>query len=354
VEKLIRIGMDTSKSVFQLHGVDSAEQPVLKKKLRRSQVLAFFEKLEPTMVGLEACGASHHWARGLKALGHDAVLIPPQHVRPYVLRGKNDTRDAEAICEAMSRPVVRKRFVPMKTVDQQALGMIVKTRAKLIARRTQLANTIRGHAAEFGRIAPKGLCHIRPLLGDIVESDAVPQEAKEIFGLLREEYEQVGLHLQKVEKALMGFHRQSELSQRLAEVPGIGPIGATLLAAKVTNPKGFRSARDFSAWIGLTPKDHSTAGKLRHGGITRAGDEALRCVLVQGATAVIQHLKRGNTRNVSPWLMALIQRKPEKLVAVALASKTARIAWKLMVSGERYNPNKTRAPRGREEIREAA
>jgi transposase len=347
MEKLIRIGVDTSKSVFQLHGVNAAEQPILKKRLRRAQLLSWFSKLEPTTVGLEACGASHHWARELEALGHEVVLIPPQHSKPYVARGKNDGADAEAVCEAMSRPKVQKRFVPVKTVEQQGLLMVVKTRQNLIARRTQLSNTIRGHAAEFGLVAPKGLAHIEPLLAQIADSACVPVEAKPMFDLLKGQYVQVQLHLRQAEKTLMGFHRASELSRRLAETPAIGPIGATVLAAKVTHPRAFRSGRDFAAWIGLTPKDHSTAGKLRHDGITRAGDEAIRSILVQGATAVIQHIKRGKTRNASPWLTELLKRKPEKLVAVALANKTARIAWKLMVSGERYNPKKAQVFKSR-------
>jgi len=337
--KIIRIGVDTSKSVFQLHGVDEKEAWVLRRKLRRSQMLEFFAKLEPTQVGLEACGASHHWARALEALCHEVVLIPPQHCKPYVSRGKNDKADAEAICEAMSRPKVAKRFVPVKTVAQQALTMVVKTRQKLIARRTQLSNTIRGHAAEFGLVAAKGLCRIAALLAQVQESE-IPEQAKQMFDLLKAQYVEVEMHLHQAEKTLMSFHRQNELSRRLAEVPGIGPIGATLLVAKVADPKAYKSGRDFSAWLGLTPKDHSTAGKLRLGGITRAGDEAIRSVLVQGATAVIQQVKRGHPRNASPWLSGLMARKPEKLVAVALASKTARIAWKLMVSGERYNPRK--------------
>jgi transposase len=340
MEKLIRIGIDTSKSVFQLHGVNAAEQAVVRKKLRRAQLAGWLARQEPTLVGLEACGASHHWARALAALGHEVVLIPPQHCKPYVSRGKNDKADAEAICEAMSRPKVARRFVPVKSVEQQALLMMVTTRQKLIARRTQLSNTIRGHAAEFGFVAPKGLRRIAALLGQVRESE-IPDVAKQMFGLLKAEYVQVEAHLRQAERALMSFHRQNELSRRLAEVPGIGPIGATLLVAKVANPKAYKTGRDFSAWAGLTPRDHSTAGKLRLGGITRAGDEAIRSVLVQGATTVIQHVKRGHPRNASPWLSGLVARKPAKLAAVALANKSARIAWKLMVSGERYNPRKT-------------
>jgi transposase len=332
--KIIRIGMDTSKSVFVLHGVDAAEQPVLRRKLRRQQVVAFFEKLEPTRIGIEACGAAHYWARGLKALGHEVVLLPPQYVKPYVKRNKNDAADAEAICEAMSRPTMR--FVPVKTPEQQAELMLAGTRAALIRRRTQLTNTIRGYAAEFGLTAAKGLAKIEPLLVRIAAA-ALPELAQELFTAYGREYAQLKVQIQKIETKLMGWHKHNELSRRLVEVPTIGPIGSSLLAMKVTDPHAFRSGRDFSAWIGLTPKDHSTAGKTRLGVISRAGDEALRSILVVGATAVIQQARRGRG-HPSPWLVELLKRKPPKLAAVALANKTARVAWKLMVSGERYDP----------------
>jgi len=333
MEKVIRIGMDTSKSVFQLHGVNESERPVLRKRLRRHQVLAFFATLESTEVGLEACGGAHHWARELRALGHRVVLVPAQYAKIYVKRGKNDAADAEAICEAMSRPSMR--FVPVKSVEQQAAQILIGTRESLVRRRTQLSNRIRGHAAEFGLIAAKGLGRIEPLLARIAMDAKVPALAKEMFALLARDYAELDSRLAEVEARLMAWHRENELSRRLAEVPCIGPIGATAMAIKVTHPKGFRCGRDFAAWIGLTPKDHSTAGKLRLGVITRAGDEMLRSVLVAGATAVIQQVRRGRGRP-SPWLAALLQRKPPKLAAVALANKTARIAWKLMVSGERY------------------
>ena len=334
MEKLSRIGMDTSKSVFQLHGVDATEQPVLRKKLRRHQVLAFFAKLPPTRIGMEACGAAHYWARELTALGHAVVLVPPQHVKRYVLRGKNDAADAEAICEAMSRP--RIRLVPVKTVEQQAAQMLIGMRDRLIRRRTQLTNSIRGYAAEFGLIAAKGIDKIEPLLVRI-QNEALPELAKELFAAHGKEYTQLEREIEKIEARLMAWHRQNELSRRLAELPSIGPIGGSLLAIKVTDAKAFRSGRDFAAWIGLTPKDHSTANKQRLGGITRAGDEALRSVLVVGATAVIQQVQRGRGYR-SPWLIELLKRKPPKVAAVALANKMARVAWKLMVSGERYNP----------------
>jgi transposase len=327
--------MDTSKSVFQLHGVDGEERCVLRKKLRRGQVLGFFAGLSPVRLGIEACGAAHHWARALQALGHDVVLLPPHYVKPYVKRGKNDAADAEAICEAMSRPSMR--FVPVKSAEQQAGLMLVGTRESLVRRRTQLANTIRGYAAEFGLIAAKGLCRIEPLLGRIAQDERCPALAKELFAAYGEDYAQLQARIAGIEGKLMALHRANAMSRRLVRVPTIGPIGATLLALKLGDPKAFRSGRDFAAWLGLTPKNHSTAGKTRLGVITRAGDERLRSVLVVGATAVIQQVKRGRGRP-SPWLVDLLKRKPAKLAAVALANKTARIAWKLMVSGERYAP----------------
>jgi transposase len=334
VSEIIRVGVDTSKSVFQLHGIDACEGVVLRKKLRRGQVLGFFQKLPPTRVGLEACGGAHHWAREIGALGHAVALLPPQLVKPYVPRNKNDAADAAGICEAMSRP--RMRFVPVKTAEQQAALMLVGVREQLIARRTQLSNMIRGHAAEFGLVAAKGLDKIAPLLVRIAAEATLPELAKEMFGTLGADYAELELRLSRIEGRLQAWQRQDETSRRLLEVPGVGPIGAALLVMKTPNPHAFRSGRDFAAWLGLTPKDHSTAGKQRLGVITRAGDEALRRTLVVGATAVIQQIKRGRGR-ASPWLMALIARKPAKLAAVALANKTARIAWKLMLSGERYD-----------------
>jgi len=341
VTKIIRIGVDTSKSVFVLHGVDSAERPVLRKTLRRRQFLEFFAKLEPTKVGLEACGAAHHWARELQKLGHEVVLLPPQYVKPYVKRNKNDAADAEAICEAMSRPTMR--FVPVKTAGQQAALMLVGTREALIRRRTQLTNTIRGYAAEFGLTAAKGLDKIEPLLVRIAADDSLPELAQELFAEYGQEYARLQRQLQKIEAKQLAWHKGHEASRRIAEVPAVGPIGASLTVMKVPDPKAFRCGRDFAAWIGLTPKDHSTAGKTRLGVITRAGDETLRSVLVAGATSLIQQVRKGRG-HPSPWLLQLVRRKPPKLAAVALANKNARIIWKLLVSGERYNP--TRISRG--------
>jgi transposase len=336
MNEIIRIGVDTSKSVFQLHGVDAAEKPVLRKRLRRRDVLAFFARLEPTRIGIEACGGAHYWGRELTALRHEVVLLPPQYAKQYLMRGKNDAADAETICEAMSRP--RMRFVPIKAAEQQAAQMLMGLRDRLVRCRTQLTNAIRGHAAEFGVVAAKGLSNIETLLARLASDPIVPELAKELFAIHGEEYARLKLQIRQIEAKVMAWHRHSELSRRLAEVPTIGPIGACLLVIKVTDPHAFRSGRDFAAWMGLTPKDHSTAGKQRLGVITRAGDETLRRVFVVGATAVIQQVCKAKG-HPSPWLAELVRRKPPKLAAVALANKTARIAWKLMVSGERYNPN---------------
>lgn len=335
MKQISRIGMDTSKRVFQLHGVDASEQVVIRKTLRRREVEAFFAELPPTVIGMEACGGAHHWARVLQGLGHAVKLLPPQYVKPYVKRGKNDAVDAEAVCEAMSRPTMR--FVPVKTAEQQAAQMLASSRDRLVRRRTRLSNAIRGHAAEFGLVTAKGVDKIEPLLARLQTEATLPDLARVLFASLAKEYAQVQAELTKMEARLMAWHRKNEASRRLAQVPGIGPIGATLLVLKAPDPHSFPSGRHFAAWIGLTPRDHSTAGKTRLGVITRAGDEALRSVLVVGATAVIQQVRRGRG-SPSPWLVGLLKRKEPKEAAVALANKMARIAWKLMVSGQAYDP----------------
>jgi transposase len=314
--------------------VDAAEQPVLRKRLGRKQMLEFFAKLAPTKVGMEACGAAHYWARELIKLGHDVKLLAPQHVKPYVKRNKNDGRDAEGLCEAMSRPTMR--FVPVKSTEQQAALMLAGVREQMVARRTQLSNMIRGYAAEFGITAAKGLDKIEPLLTQIANDESVPASARELFVLQGREYGQLQGELKGIEARLKAWHRANPDSRRLAEIPGIGPVGAPELVMKTPDPHAFTSARHFAAWIGLTPKDHSTAGKTRLGKITRAGDERLRSILVAGATAVIKQARRGRG-HPSPWLVALLKRKPPKLAAVALANKNARIAWKLMMTGQSYD-----------------
>jgi transposase len=302
--------MDTSKRFFQLHGVDAAERPVLRRKLSRKQMIAFFEKLPPTVVGIEACGASHHWGRVLSELGHEMKLMPTQLVKPYVGRNKNDARDAEGLCEAMSRP--KMRFVRVKTAEEQAALMLASIRDRLVRNRTQLGNSIRGHAAEFGLIAPKGCDKIEELLLRTQTTESLPALARELFADLAKEYAQLEARLAEIDAKLMAWHRSNEMSRRLVEIPGVGPIGASLAVMKVQDPKAFRCGCDYAAWLGLTPKDHSTAGKQRLGVITRAGDEELRRMLVLGATAVIRQLRLGSDK-ASPWLKALVKRKAPKL-----------------------------------------
>ena len=334
MEQIIRIGMDTSKHIFQLHGVDAAEKPVLRKRLGRKAMVDFFTKLAPAVIGIEACGASHQWARVLAPLGHQVKLIAPQHVKPYVKRNKNDGRDAEALCEAMSRPTMQ--FVPVKTAEQQAALMLAGIREQMVARRTQVSNMIRGHAAEFGITAPQGLNQVVPLLARLAQDESVPELARDLFALQGRDYAQLQVELKAIEVRLRAWHRANADSRRLAQIPGVGPIGATALVMKMPDPHAFPSGRHFAAWLGLTPKDHSTAGKTRLGKITRAGDEMLRSVLVAGATAVIQQARRVRGRP-SRWLLELLKRKPPKLAAVALANKIARIAWRLMTTGESYD-----------------
>ena len=331
---IIRIGMDTSKHVFQLHGVNAAEKPVLRKTLRRKEMIAFFAKLPSTKVAIEACGASHNWGRLLTSFGHEVQLIPPAYIKPYIKRGKNDAADAEAICEAMSRPSMR--FVPIKSADNQAALMLVTLRDRLIRTRSQLCSAIRGHAAEFGLIAGAGTCRVEPLLERVAQDEDVPQLARELFALHAEELALLRARIKGVEARLVAWHRSNARSRRVAQIPGIGTLGATLLALKTPAPEDFQSGRAFAAWIGLTPRDHSTGGRVKLGSITRAGDALLRRTLVVGATALLRHIRNDRSRHASPWILDMLKRKPPKLVAVALANKMARIAWMLMVSDEDY------------------
>lgn len=302
--------------------------------MRRPEMISFIEKLPPTAIAIEACGAAHHMARLLASHGHDVSLIAPQLVKPYVKRGKNDAADAEALCEAMSRPTMR--FVPIKTAEQQAALVLVGVRERLVRQRTQLTNAIRGYAAEFGLVGAKGLCKISLLLERIETDETVPALARELFAVQAVEFRQVEERLGEIEARLTEWHRANECSRRLAQIPGVGPIGASLLMMKTPAPELFASGRHFAAWMGLTPKDHSTGGKVRLGTITRAGDKILRSVLVAGATALLRHVREGRGKSASPWILEMLKRKPPKLVAVAIANKIARIAWKLMITGERY------------------
>jgi len=327
-----RIAIDTSKAVFTVHGIDAHDRPVLRRNLKRAEFEGLFAKLAPTEVALEACGSSHHWARFLAQHGHQVRLIPPQYVKPFVKRGKNDSADAEAICEAAGRPGMH--FVPVKSAARQAAAMPLSVREMLVRQRTQLVNALRGHSSEFGIIAGRGTHQVESLLQQIAASDAVPQRAREMLALLGQQIAQVDTTLATMEKRLVAEHRADPQSKLLAGQPGIGPISAQTLVTKV-DPTQFKSGRHFAAWLGLTPKQRSTGGKQRLGGISRAGNERLRQLFVVGAMAVIRQARPGS-KTASPWLLQLLERRPRKLAAVALANKMARTAWAMMTNGEAW------------------
>ena len=328
-----RIAIDLSKAVFTLHGIDQQDRPVLRTNLRRAQMIPFFAKLATTEIAMEACGGAHYWARELIMLGHKVRMIPPQYVKPYVKRGKNDRNDAEAICEAAGRPGMQ--FVPVKSVTQQAQGMVLKVRETLVAQRTLLVNTLRGHAAEFGVIAGNGISKIGPLLLAIEQETAIPLEAKEMAVLLGQQIADLDRKIAAIEVKLSAAHKANEVSRRLATIPGVGPVTALTLAIEI-DPAAFESGRHLAAWAGLTPKEHSTGGKQRMGEISRAGNERLRALLVTGATSVIKAATKPGSKQMTNWLRAILLRKPRKVVAVALANKMARVAWALMTRGEVY------------------
>jgi transposase len=328
-----RIGLDTSKAVFTLHCVDQAGRPVLRVSLRRAQLIPFFRKHAPTVVAMEACGGSHHWARKLLVLGHEVRLIPAQYVKPYLKRGKNDRNDAEAICEAAGRPGMR--FVLAKTEDQQAQAMVMKVRNTLIDQRTQLINALRGHAAEFGVIAAKGTGKIPPLLAEIAAETTIPAIAREMMALLGQQIDQLDSRVAELEARFAAMHRDNAISQLLATAPGIGPVIGLTFAIEV-DASAFESGRHLAAWLGLTPQEHSTGGKQRMGGISRAGNERLRSLLVEGAMSVITAVERHGSKLATPWLLAMLARRPKKVVAVALANKMARMIWAMMTRREAY------------------
>jgi transposase len=326
------LAIDTSKHVFTIHGVDEQERPVLRRDLKRDQFEAFFRKLPGTEVVLEACGGSHHWARVLQAMGHQARLVPPQYVKPFLKRSKNDDKDAEAINEAAARPSMRS--VAVKTVDQQAKGIIVKHREILVGQRTQAINALRGHATEFGVVAAKGTAKVAPLLVVLAGDMAIPAAARGMFVQMGAHIEALESRIAGLDAELLSLHKAHPVSRLLAEIPGVGPMIATTMALTV-EPENFASGRHFAAWLGLTPREHSTGGKQRMAKISKAGNERLRTLLVVGAMSVIRFAKPGN-KSASPWLLLLLERKPRKLAAVALANKMARIIRAMMARGEAY------------------
>jgi transposase len=331
MQTITTIGLDIAKSVFQVHGVGADGQVVVRRQLKRRYVLAFFQKLPPCLVGIEACASAHHWSRELQALGHTVKLMPPAYVKPYVKRHKNDAADAEAICEAVRRPTMR--FVQIKSVEQQGRLMLHRVRDLLMRQRTQVINALRAHLAELGIVAAQGREGIKELLKIIAsEEDAgLPVDAHASLVVLAAELQAMQTMIGSIDKRIMAQHRSNEASQRLESIPGIGVTGATAIAATVPDPKVFRSGRDFAAWIGLVPRQASTGGKQKLGPISKRGDRYLRRILVVGACAVLRYARQQPQKY--PWLTQLLARKPFKVVAVALANKMARIAWALLARG---------------------
>jgi transposase len=334
--QITTVGLDLAKHIFQVHAVDDAGQVMARKRLRRTEMLSFFAGLSPCLIGMEACATSHHWARELTKLGHIVKLMPPAYVKAYVKRGKTDAADAEVICEAVTRPSMR--FVPVKSAEQQSVLMLHRVRALLIRQRTMLVNALRGHLAEFGVIVAQGISRIRELIKLMTDESAdamLPPLARRALTPLVNQLLDLQPRIQALEGELLAWHRKSQESRRLETIPGVGFITATAIAATVPDPSHFRSGREFAAWLGLTPRPNSSGGKERLGRISKMGDGYLRTLLVVGATAVIRYA-RTKTAADTAWINSLLTRKPVRLVSVALANKTARIAWALLARGEVY------------------
>jgi transposase len=335
MQTVTTIGLDIAKSVFQVHGVDAAGQVVIRRQLKRRYVLAFFEKLPPCLVGIEACASSHHWSRELQTLGHTVRLMPPAYVKPYVKRNKNDAADAEAICEAVTRGNMR--FVATKTPEQQSGLVLHRTRHLFIRQQTAVINAIRTHLAEFGIVAAVGRNGVEELLNVVANPNdkRIPEIARACLLAFGAQLRRLKEQILEFDRMIRAWHRSSETSRRLDDCPGVGPALATALVATVADPKSFRSGRNFSAWIGLVPKQHSSGGKNKLGSISKQGDRYLRGLFVAGALAVIRYAKIHGTKH-RPWLAALLARRPTKVAAIALANKIARMAWAMMAKGERY------------------
>lgn len=334
------IGLDIAKNSFSIHGFDAGGNTVLVKELKRGQVLGFFAKLEPARVGLEACASSHYWGRELMKLGHDVKLIPAQRVKAFLPRMKNDAADAKAIARAVRDPEMR--FVSVKSVEQQASLMLFKSRDLLVAQRTALINALRGHFGEIGIVVPKGAHEVKGLIDLVMgqETDQTLAHAmRQALNALVAALDGLEGEIKVLNTAILKQHKINEVSQRLATVPGIGTLTATLLVATVSEPEQFSGGREFAAWIGLVPRQHSTGGKARLGKISKMGNRDLRRLLVVGAHAALYRIKSGKTKSpLADWARTLLAKKPFKLVAVALANKMARIAWAIMAKKDCYNP----------------
>jgi transposase len=335
MQAIATIGLDIAKSVFQVHGVDAEGNVLFRRQLKRRYVLAFFQKLPPCLVGIEACASSHYWSRELQTLGHKVRLMPPAYVKPYVKRQKNDAADAEAICEAVTRPNMR--FVETKTAEQQGCLTLHRTRHLFIRQQTSVINAIRAHLAEFGIVAPVGRKGVDQLLAVVSDTSdkRLPEVARACVAALGAQLQMLKAQILEFDRKIRAWHRSSEASKRLDAIPGVGPTLATALVASVADPKAFRSGRDFSAWIGLVPKQNSSGGKDKLGSISKQGDRYLRSLFTAGALAVIRYAKIHGTRH-RPWLTALLARRPTKVAAIALANKLARMAWAMMARGDRY------------------
>jgi transposase len=327
------IGLDLAKNVFQVHGVDAEGKVLVRRRLRRAEVLEFFAGVKPCLVGMEACATAHHWAREIARLGHEVRLMPPAYVKPYVKRGKTDAADAEAIAEAVTRPTMR--FVAVKTADQQSALMLHKTRDLLVRQRTALINALRGHMGELGIVAPQGARKVPGLVEALrAAGEEVPELARRALDMLVEQLGLIEIGIRKAEAGILAWHRADEASRRLATIPGIGPITASAIAATVPDARLFGSGRQFAAWLGLAPKPRSSGGKERLGRVSREGNAYIRRLLVTGMTAVLRYTRADGARN--PWVAGLLARKPARLVSVALANKTARVAWAVLARGQTY------------------
>jgi transposase len=343
VDQISTVGIDLAKNILQVHAVDAAGRVVLQKAFKRAQLVSFFQKLPACLIGLEACSSAHHWGRVLTQFGHQVRLIPPTCVKPYVRRQKNDVADAAAICEAVTRPSMR--FVAIKTEEQQAALMLHRVRSLLMSQRTALICALRGHMAELGLTAPREVRNLGPLLEVLADEadDSLPALARAAPRPLADHLASIGHRLAELDRQLIAWHCASAVSQRLATIPGVGPVTASALAATVADPAMFASGREFSAFLGLVPRQNSSGGKIRLGGISKMGDRYLRHLLVSGAAALLSHAK---TRRgpLDVWAKGLLEKnKPIKLVAVALANKMARIAWALMIRGESFRQTETAA-----------
>lgn len=330
--EITTVGVDLAKSVFQIHGIDAEGAIVVRRQLRRNQMLEFFQRLGPCLVGMEACAGAHHWARELGKFGHDVRLMPPSYVKPYVRRGKTDQADAEAICEAVTRPSMR--FVPVKSEETQALLMTHKAREFLVRQLTQVTNAIRAHLGEFGIVAPKGVHNVGRLL-EAGERADLPAVARVPLRLLAGQFFETRDRIDALTNDIRREAAASDAAKRLQSIPGIGPITATALAATLPDTTGFRTSRDLSAWLGLTPKPHSSGGKEKLGRISKMGNRYLRRLLYLGAMGVIAARRRGQPGD--DWLWRLLQRKTAKQAAIALANRMARTVWALLRNGTSYD-----------------